>query len=107
MRTILGWPFRFEVGESMRSFIFIAALCTALNGYPALADEAASPQRTRIEIDQAAKTFTFIIDNKPVVMLDGAGLHVIGEINYGATLSDTGPDQIKQRIASQAEVADD
>jgi hypothetical protein len=107
MRILLGWPFRFEVGEFMRSFIAIAAACAALAGYPALAEDAASQQPTRIEINQAAKTFTFIIDDKPVAMLDEAGLHVTGQISYGATLSDTGPDQIKQRIAAQAEVADD
>lgn len=92
----------------MRSFIAIAAACAALAGYPALAEDVASQQPTRIEIDQNSKAFLFIIDDEPVAMLDRAGLHVVGEINYGATLTDTGPESVKKQIASrQTEAADE
>ena len=107
-RIILGWPFRFEVGEFMRSFIAIAAACAALAGCPALAEDAASQQPTRIEIDQNTKAFVFIIDDEPVAMLDKAGLHVVGEVNYGATLTDNGAEHIKKQIAStRTEAADE
>lgn len=85
----------------MRSFIAIAALCAVLTGYPAFAEEAESQQPTRIDIDQAAKTFIFIIDDEPVAMLDKTGLHVISGIEYGLSLTDTGPEHIKKKIASK------
>lgn len=98
MRTILGWPFRFEVGEFMRSFIAIAAACAALAGYPALAEDAASQQPTRIEIDQEAKTFIFIIDDKPVALLDADGLTVREGVTYGATLMDADRPHFDRKI---------
>lgn len=92
----------------MRSFIATAALFAALNGYPAFAEEPAKPEAVRIEIDQTAKTFIFIIDDEPVAMLDKVGMHVPGEINYGLWLTDTGPEPIKEKIAAKAtEAADD
>lgn len=94
-------------GEFMRTFIAIAAVIAALTGYPALAEEPASQQSTRIDIDQAAKTFVFIIDDEPVAMLDKEGLHVVGGIDYGRSLTDTGPDAIKSMIPSVPKEAAD
>lgn len=33
----------------------------------------------------------FVINGNPVGWLDAGGLHVIGDIEYGASLTDTGP----------------
>lgn len=85
----------------MRSFIATAALCAAFIGVPALAQESVQQEATRIEVDQKTKAFIFIIDDEPVAMLDQAGLHVVGEVNYGATLTDAGRENIKKQIASK------
>lgn len=92
----------------MRTIIATAALCAALTGYPAFAEDAASQQPTRIEIDQAAKTFVFIIDDKPVALLDKDGLIVREGIAYGETLADAGTDHFDKKIESlSTEAADD
>lgn len=95
------------VGEFMRSFIALAALC-ALTGYPAFAQEATKHDAVRIELDQEAKAFIFIIDDEPVAMLDKGGLRVVNSIEYGFTLTDTGPAYIKDKIEHRGkEVAND
>ncbi len=90
----------------MRSFIAITALCAALSFNPAFAQEATPDQNAvRIEMDQTAKAFVFIIDDEPVAMLDKSGLYVPGEINYGGTLTDTGPEAIQATITSKTKEA--
>lgn len=91
----------------MRSFIATAAVVAALSGHPAFAEEAANQQATRIEIDQDAKAFVFIIDDEPVAMLDKTGLHVPGEITYGLWMTDTGPEPIKSKIKNRGQEASD
>lgn len=96
----------------MRSFFksswAIAALCAALSGQPAFAQDSSNQDAVRIEIDQKAKAFVFIIDDEPVAMLDKSGLHVPGEVNYGLWITDTGPDFVREKIALRGkEVADD
>ncbi|MFA5950412.1 MAG: hypothetical protein WC807_09025 [Hyphomicrobium sp.] len=92
----------------MRLFIATAAACAALAGHPALAEDAASQQPTRIEIDQNTKTFVFIIDDKPVALLNQDGLVVREGIVYGATLSDKGVEHFDKKIESLSkEAADD
>ena len=92
----------------MRSFIALAAVVAALTGYPALAEDTAEQDAVRIEADQQAKAFIFIIDDEPVAMLDQNGLRVVNSIEYGRTLTDSGRDSIKDQIASRSkEAADD
>ncbi|MEQ1717236.1 MAG: hypothetical protein ABL907_14850 [Hyphomicrobium sp.] len=92
----------------MRTFITTVAVVAALTGYPAYADEAASQQPTRIEINQAAKTFIFIVDDKPVALLDKDGLTVREGIVYGATLMDAGTIHFDKQIERlHTEAADD
>ncbi len=107
MRTILGWPFRFEVGEFMRTFIASVAVFATLTGYPAFAEETVNEQPTRIEIDQQAKAFTFIIDDKAVATLDQSGLHVLDSITYGGTLTDNGSNTLKSQSTDSTEAADE
>lgn len=82
----------------MRSFIATAALCAAVTFNPALAQEPSKQEAVRIEIDQEAKVFVFMIDDEPVAMLDNKGLHIPGEISYGAWITDTGSDHVRMRI---------
>jgi len=92
----------------MRTFISLAALAAAFITTPVLAEDAPDNQAVRIETDQAAKAFIFIIDDEPVAMLDKEGLHVVENIEYGRSLIDTGPQWVKDKIASGAkEAADD
>lgn len=74
----------------MRIVIVLIAVFAALTGHPAFADEPANQQPTRIEINQEAKTFVFIIDDKPVALLDKNGPIVREGIVYGGTLTDAG-----------------
>lgn len=94
-------------GEFMGRVIASIAVLAAFIGNPALADETVKKEPTRIEIDQEAKAFIFIIDDKPVAMLDKDGLHVAGGIDYGLSLTDTGPDSVKKKIASITKGATD
>ncbi|MCC7253068.1 hypothetical protein [Hyphomicrobium sp.] len=92
----------------MRSIIAIAALCAALSSNPAVAQEPTKSEAVRIEVDQKAKAFIFIIDDEPVAMLDKSGLRVVNSIEYGFTLTDTGPAYIKDKIEQRGkEVAND
>lgn len=92
----------------MRSFIATAAACAALTVYPALAQEAVTEEAVRIEMDQEAKAFVFMIDNKPVALLDKNGLTVREGIVYGATLTDAGTGHIDKEIERLSkEAADD
>ncbi len=93
----------------MRSCIAIAVvIMVALGGHPAKAEDGASQQPTRIEINQEAKAFIFIIDNRPVAILDKDGLTVREGINYGATLMDADRPHFDRKIDSlKTEAADD
>lgn len=92
----------------MRSFIAIAAIIAALSTNPVFADEVSGMEAVRIEINQHTKAFVFIIDDKPVAMLDKNGLYVAESIEYGGTLTDSETEHIRKRMASSsAEAADD
>ncbi|MFA5951903.1 MAG: hypothetical protein WC807_16635 [Hyphomicrobium sp.] len=90
----------------MRHFILSAAIIAACLSVPARAEEPAKQEAVRIEADQAHKAFVFIIDDKLVAMLDKEGLHVVGGIDYGLGLTDTGPDGVKEKIASMTKEAE-
>jgi hypothetical protein len=92
----------------MRFAIAAAAMCAALNGYPAFAEDAANQEAVRIEMDQEAKAFVFMIDDEPVAMLDKNGLMVVEHLSFGRNLVDAGPDWIKDKIITRGkEVADE
>lgn len=91
----------------MRSFIATAALCAALSFNPAFAQEPAKKESVRIEMDQEAKAFVFMIDDEPVAMLDKNGLMVVEHLSYGRNLVDAGPDWIKDKIISRGKEAAD
>lgn len=92
----------------MRTFISLVAIVATMIGYPAFAEDVASPQPTRIEINQEAKAFIFVVDNKPVALLDESGLTVREGIVYGATLTDAGTVHFDKQIERlQTEAADE
>lgn len=74
------------------------AVLAAFIGNPALADETVKKEPTRIEVDQKAKAFVFIIDGKPAALLDENGLHVRRAIVYGDTLTDAGTQSFDKRM---------
>lgn len=67
----------------MRSFIASIAVLAAFIGHPALAEEATGQEAMRIDVDQEAKTFIFIVDGEPVALLDQTGLHVRDVVSTG------------------------
>lgn len=85
-------------GEFMRSFIATAALCAAVTFNPAWAQEKSKPDAVRIEMDQEAKAFIFIIDDEPVAVLDKNGLNVVAHVGYGGHLTDKGQDGVRREI---------
>lgn len=91
----------------MRRFISSIAVLAAFIGHPVLADEMANREPTRIEIDQEAKTFIFIIDGKPAALLDENGLHVRRAIVYGDTLTDAGTSSFDKRMQELGKEAAD
>lgn len=86
----------------MRSSIAVVAVLAAFVSLPAFAQHE-NQEPVRIERDQNAEAFVFIIDDKPVAMLDKEGLHVVGQINYGGTLTDTGSAYVAEKITLKTE----
>lgn len=82
----------------MRSFIASAALCAAVTFNPVFAQEASKHEAVRIEMDQEAKAFVFIIDDEPVAVLDKHGLEIAEHLSYGGMLTDKGRDSIRRDI---------
>ncbi len=91
----------------MRSFIAAAALAIIAVGQSAIAEEAASHDAVRIEINQKAKAFVFIIDDKPVAILDEKGFQVVERLSYGRSLTDKGPDGVRREITDRLKEAAD
>lgn len=91
----------------MRSFIAAAALAIIALGQPAIAEEVASQEAVRIEINQQAKAFIFIIDDEPVAILDKNGFQVVEHLSYGRSLTDKGPDGVRREIADLLKEAAD
>lgn len=87
----------------MRLFILSFLCCAAIAGASALAEESTPKQCTRIEVDHDRGVITFVIDGEPSAFLDSDGLHVLGNVNYGDVLTDTGRDWIETRISKQVE----
>lgn len=109
-RFLVGGRFvlsKYFVGEFMRSFIAAAALAIIAVGQPAIAEEVTSHDAVRIETNQQAKAFVFIIDDEPVAILDKNGLQVVEHLSYGRSLTDKGPDGVRREIADLLKEAAD
>lgn len=92
----------------MRSFIATAALCAAVTFNPALAQEPSKQEAVRIEMDQEAKAFVFIIDDEPVAVLDKHGLEIAEHLSYGGMLTDKGRDNVRRDMQRKiGEAADE
>lgn len=90
-----------------KSFWATAALCAALSFSSAVAQDATSDDAVRIEMDQKAKAFVFMIDDKPVALLDESGFQVVEDLSYGRSLTDKGPDGVRREIAERLKEAAD
>ena len=91
----------------MRIVIAAVALAVIAFGQPAIAEEAASKEAVRIETDQQAKAFIFIIDDEPVAILDKSGFQIVEDLSYGRSLTDKGPDGVRREIAERLKEAAD
>lgn len=89
-----------------RSFITLCVCLLGLYPLPGRTQELQGLEPTRIVVDQDKKSFIFLIDNQPVALLDKEGLHVVGGINYGDSLTDTGSTFIKNKIVPPADVSE-
>lgn len=87
----------------MRHFILTAFLCFGFFGVPAMAEETTEKEPVRIEVDQKAKTFTFIIDGEPVAMLDRNGLQIVEHLSYGGMLTDKGRESARRDIQREVQ----
>ena len=76
----------------LSSVAFLAAIFAA----PALAEDTARKEPVRIERDQSAKAFVFVIDDEPVAILDRAGFHVRDLISAAAVRNK--PEEFAERL---------
>jgi hypothetical protein len=76
----------------------IGPLTAGRSGATETAQEASA---TRIETDQDAGHFTFIIDNEPAARLDKDGLHVLDNVTYGGLLIDKN-DDVRETLTGKA-----
>ena len=95
-------------------FVLLSLLCLpAFIAVPVMAESSdqssSTPSPIRIETDQASSAFVFIVEDRPVAVLDKSGLTVSGDIAYGGTLTDIGPEGVTDRLnaSAEAEAADD
>lgn len=101
IRPILpGKPCR--AGRFLTGLFFCAFFSVALGMMSASlhAEEPPPPaSTTQIVTDQERGTVTIVIDGKPVVQIDKDGLRVVGNVEYGGTLTDTGSAYVEKAIA--------
>ncbi|MBU1210186.1 MAG: hypothetical protein KJ587_02815 [Alphaproteobacteria bacterium] len=87
----------------MRHFILSAAIVAAFLSVPAQAgelvkQEPAKQEPVRIEMDQDAKAFVFVIDDEPVAILDKTGMHVRDLVSTGTGVKNR-TDEFQERLA--------
>jgi hypothetical protein len=95
-------------GSQMKRSILFTVLCgalalsTGLYVLRARADareQAERPTAVSIVTDPGRGTITFMIDGKSAARIDRDGLRVVGNIEYGGTLTDTGRAYAEKAIA--------
>ncbi len=85
----------------MRALLLLIGLFLVFTPQSLKAEEN-KKQPVRIEIDQEAGHFTFIIEGEPAARLDKGGLHVLGNITYGGLLID-GNEAVRETLTGKAE----
>jgi hypothetical protein len=83
----------------MKRIIGLTALFMLLSVAPATASQPAQPADSKPQIITDAKTNTvrILIGGKEIVLVDAAGLHVIGNLTYTGTESDVGTSEAEPR----------
>jgi hypothetical protein len=99
--VLSGVPHR--TGRFLAGLFFCALFSGALAVAPVAShaedSSAVSSPTTKIVTDNDKGTVTIVIDGKPVLQVDKDGLHVVGNIVYGGTLTDTGSAHVEKTIA--------
>lgn len=60
--------------------------------------------KTQMEIYQEASAILFVVDDKPMAILDKEGFHVRDGIDYGAALSHEAPSAFDERLKAIGEI---
>jgi hypothetical protein len=64
-------------------------------------DTPSSPgDRVRLVADQKTGVLRVVIDGKPVAWLDASGFHVVQDIEYGGSITDTGSADLEKRAGA-------
>jgi hypothetical protein len=81
-------------------FLFeVSAFAADIKEAVPAASAGAKSQRVELIPDQKAGALRVVIDGKPVAWFDADGLHVLQNIEYGGTVSDTGTEHLEVRGA--------
>ena len=88
----------FRERRSIHALLLLIAFFTIALATSALADDL-TPANTRIITDEEHGAVVIVIDGEPAVLIDENGLHVVNELNYGASLTDTGRKHLKSLMS--------
>jgi hypothetical protein len=95
-------------GSQMKRSILFAALCGVLalpaglyvlHAHAGVKEPDERPSAVSIVTDPGRGTITFMIDGKSAARIDRDGLRVVGNIEYGGTITDTGRAYAEKAIA--------
>jgi len=82
----------FTAAISWSSFVFAQEFPQETNAV------SSKSSKTEIIADDAAGTVRIVINGKTFGMFTEEGLHVIGDVVYGGTITDTGAEYIQKKI---------
>jgi hypothetical protein len=85
--------------KSIYAAVVIVTLASAALAQNATPTPPQTAPRAAIITDEEQGVIHFIIDGREVARLDDRGFHVVGEIQYGGTLTDTGSAYIENYMA--------
>lgn len=84
----------------MKSLFYIICLLSS----PVLAqEETPTEPTTRIEADSAAGAVRIIVEGNEVARFTSSGLLIMGDVEYGGVLTDTGSAFIEQKMKAENE----
>lgn len=88
------------IKTAMITAAFLFFFCTA----PAFAQDKPESSATEIITDQENGTITIVIDGEAVAMFDKDGFHVVGDVDYGGSMTDAGRENVQAAIESRKDV---
>lgn len=93
--------------EKPKLFIVVFLIFVSFVAFHAHMAHSSAETPTRVSIDQAEGAFRFVIDGRVVAEIAANGLTVKGDIEYGGTLTDSGQDDLDQKLNPQSEGGDE